>query len=356
MSRPYYAIDDTATLRSFYPIRDARLVLAKNRIESKIREAELKANLDERMDFLEKKAQPVLSFEKARDLLRFQSLCKIAKAVLENQGELFGSFIHYLVWCTKQSLQPFSNNTMKVFLESGKYIPEDLDIIVASKEFDIKPIIEKISADIRVNIEHCSEEGLYKCFQQAYVKIDNIIFGNIYVKVDLVHLQASKQTSIYFDVNSLKFCEQRGFQKINPMSSYNFLTLMNEHDEITKIMDCIYTKLAKFESEFEAGPHRSSDRIRMLKRFQKLLERGFTIIGWGEKYPVTEINCIDGNVACCICKEEMSIGTSCQLLKCCTRASKNVLCKECFWKSMFSNIYKRTFTKCPLCNHEESVF
>jgi hypothetical protein len=294
------------------------------------------------------------------DFAEFSSLARFTHELLDAGYTIFGSFTHYLAWCAKEQKQPWLDNTAAAFLATGRHVPRDVDVLdpedrIRGHQFDTV----RFDREVRT-LEH------YNILRQLGVehlkleyRASSSMFGDVLVSADVVRADSLLRTGLDFDVNTLSYNNGSGFV---PMDVVAFdgrdAMLLARPLLVAATIDKIVRRQAEFIGDIAAGPHKRTGRTMFISRFKKMNMSGYAIKGWNSRYPMTIVERMDVDMdrMCGVCREEFPDGTAVHISRCCSAASKKLLCHECFWGTMKACAEKGRYYKCPFCNAESLIF
>ncbi len=300
--------------------------------------------------------------------LQFETLVKFAEQVLIADYTIFGSFIHYLVWCLETEQDPPCPMTIKNYLGAGFTPPTDLDILdprgtlLKSKTI---PLLQsnKVVTLKNTDLEYTLPDGTVRQKPiPGHTKHKLTIHGMIPVEIqfDLVKKKDLVIDALDFNVNRLVFSNKHGLQvggKHNSSCKSMLCKLRNAsllHESITGIL----TRDAIFMSEFPPGPHQITRRKMLISRIKKMLIRKWHILNWDEEYPTVQITNLDSieYKTCKICSGISEVGDKLHLMMCNGTISNNGICEDCFWKLLNSAADEGRYVKCPFCREKRLIF
>ena len=303
---------------------------------------------------------------------RFRSMLQLAKHLVNSGHTLFGSITHYIAWCATKKRDPWNDETMMTFLNSGRRVPRDIDVF---DPFNRVKTTKAGNIQFHKKIKSIESYDLLRTIGVDHEKFEfkkpDELLGDTYIECDVLHNTSVCVNGIDFDVNSLAY-DATGLKLLRYVGvSMSIGEMLHEPIEIADVIDAIMRTEATFIGKFEDGVEHRSRRYLLLGRFKKMLLSGFTVKGWRalhtrervpapkKTWPVCD-NCdesdCDGNdytepavigptAACSDCAGELEVGTR---QNCCKECGA-WLCSTCFWSRLRRNAKKGIFRTCGKC-------
>lgn len=308
------------------------------------------------------------------DFIRFNNIVQMASRLLDRHFILFGSITHYFAWCENNSYLPTEVCTMKTFIGLKRHIPNDLDI------YSGNDALTKVFPEAILEGETSRD---YRFPHARYSLPNQTLFGDLPVQVDV--LKCKKICApMDFSVNCLSFSKVLGLYLDVDISSFTLLENVDQsriyaddvdifqnwssiHAKCPLIghcLDCQFfqRRLIKMLTNnisekttflLDVRPTVLRRPI-ILRRIKKMIDRGFTIVGWDDYFPTRNVR-PDENIPCVICKGQISY-KGYQLV--CGRKFQpdNLLCVDCFWLHLEDQAKKGNCISCPLCRQVDPLF
>jgi hypothetical protein len=331
------------------------------------------------------------------DNLKFHTLVKFVKDLIKSGGmRVFGSFTHYFAYCMTSDpiLDPWeSTSSSKYNNDKSYHTPDDVDLLYSN--FAISHgLITKHTSCIISNITYIDMEGTETKERPAHsytatfknhtikraiaTKHDTII-GPVKIKLDIVSSSTLEYQSLDFDVNSLILTHEGLIASMPVSTKYDSTTVETvKRMNLTKVMNAIKDKKATFIGKFIPGPDHNVQREYLVKRFRKMIEKGFTIVGWNERYPRDTVDIYDvieyssdytkddekPPLQCALhCGTKFHVGDVLYYTKCCNtrighqQSGRRIyLCDDCFWNDLNQHATKGRMYKCAFCSHKQFIF
>lgn len=294
--------------------------------------------------------------KKMLEFVKFYTLVELAFAIIDRGFIIFGSFTHYLAWCSQKEMDPKLRLTARRFLKSGRHIPRDIDVFDPEDRLLSKTMCK---CDTIIPAHSEKYDALTVPHMKRIFRIPVTYFGNIDVSVDATFAHTIRFNGLDFDVNSLTYSAAHGLRCIeDERSTKKHINHLLRGKRITKIVDAIDAKQAKFLGTFDSGSDKMINRILFIGRIKKMIYAGFTIEGWNLLYPtytISHLDCKEDRV-CGICYETLEHGEVAQLSPCCSSESRKLMCMVCFWKLMKDLATKSCNYICPFCRDMHIIF
>lgn len=302
-------------------------------------------------------------------LVQVEAMVHFAIDAMNARYTLFGSFVHYFVWCMSQKLVPSESHTIKKFMNSGVPLPNDLDIFDSRGTLLNEEFVKKGRYEVKTIaiVENKLYDDDYGEFKNDYSVIplhskhefhrSGIIPVTFYV--DRVLRRSIKTSLLDFNVNcpilNLRALQiSRGPSLIGNTPLQNIMENgLNSYHTINGIL----TKTAQFIGRFEAGEEFGAKNVRMVNRFNKMISKGWKIIDWDEWHPSVIISDSTQIESCSFCFDSAQNGDRYYPFKCSNGFRQDAgLCQSCFWKWLCEVAQKGRYLVCPLCHEKRLIF
>jgi hypothetical protein len=324
---------------------------------------------------------------------KFAALLELTAVLLERGFRIFGSITHYFAWHrvapSPKYSNPFCLDAIYRYFKARdlEELPGDLDILDQHGQFERKILNRDLDAGnmcYRVSMTEKKDETKPLDDPRHYAKVGFLHDGTKHtsmmlttesanlgitegLKIDIVKAKFIIAPGLDFDVNSLVLSKE-GF---TTMSTYKhnkyqfgtaFVGAMPEFGlaqvrstQLERIFTSILTRNATFIGRFREGPHGTMQRHMLLRRIEKMLKKGFTVLNrdnaedWRTKYCQETLRDEDAP-PCAKCRTKPPVHGQDYTMYRVFHCEPQLLCEKCFWEWLHDCAEVSHKASCPKCD------